>query len=425
MVSKKQEKMCCRIVVKFGGTSLANGLSISRAVKSVIMKARQGVQLVVVVSAMGKSTDTLIEIADKACNSSIPNEDLDNIVAMGERTSARIFSAALKSMKIQSYYVDPENSDWPIITDKNFNNAKPNLLLCKKMIKTHIEPLLEKGIVVVVPGFIGKTVNGAITTMGRGGSDITALILAQALNADQVILVTDVQGIMTADPKIIKNPEKLDEIAVDALVGLADSGTKFIHKKALKYKHPEIDIKIISNMFGDLDSEGTIIRGVFPRNMIVEPHLGSAIAVTIVGKELSKSPQTLCEIFNEVNKACTELLGMSVNHNSIIIYLASTEAKHILEALHAIVVKAENAIAMAVRENLTLIKIKGIGLEETPGVISSITKTLNMEEINIYGIFTITSSVVVFVDMKDKEKTVSLIEEIIEGNACSQGYGRF
>ncbi|MEM2130727.1 MAG: aspartate kinase [Candidatus Bathyarchaeia archaeon] len=416
MVLEKQKKLFRRIVVKFGGTSLADGLSISRAVKSVIKKAKQGVQLVVVVSAMGKYTDTLIDIVNKACSSSISNEDLDDIVAMGERTSARIFSAALKSLKARSCYFDPENQDWPIITDKTFKNAKPNLPLCEKMIKTHIEPLLDKGIVVVVPGFIGKTGSGAITTMGRGGSDITALILAQALSADQVILVTDVLGIMTADPKIIKNPKKIDKIQVDALAGLADSGTKFIHKRALKYKHPKIDIKIISNMFGDLDSEGTIILGDFPKNMIIEQYPDSATAITIVGKELSKSPQTLCEIFNEVNKTNAELLGMSVNHNSIIIYLASRDAGDILEALHAIVLKTEKAIAMAVRKDLTFIRIKGIGLEETPGVISSITKTLNTEKINIYGIFTITSSVVVFVDMKDKEKTIRLIEEVIEDN---------
>ncbi|MBS7615158.1 aspartate kinase [Candidatus Bathyarchaeota archaeon] len=425
MVLKKQKKTFQRIVVKFGGSSLADGLSISRAVKSVIKKARQGVQLVVVVSAMGKTTDTLIDIANKACNSSISNEDLDDIMAMGERTSARIFSAALKSLKTRSCYFDPENPNWPIITDKTFKNAKPILPLCEKMIKTHIEPLLEKDVVVVVPGFIGKTDGGAITTIGRGGSDITALILAQALSADQVIIVTDVPGIMTADPKIIKNPEKIAEIPVDALVGLADSGTKFIHKKALKYKHPKIDIKIISNMFGDLDSEGTIILEDFPKNMIIEQYPNSATAVTIVGKELSKSPQIFYEILNVVNKVDTEFLGMSVNHNSIIIYLASADVENILETLHAIVVKTENAIAMAVRKNLALIRIKGIELEETPGVISSITKTLNMKEINIYGIFTITSSVVVFVDMKDKEKTVSLIEETIgNNNTYSQVYGR-
>ena len=415
----KEKKMFRRIIVKFGGTSLADGPSISRAADSVIKKIRQGVQVVAVVSAMGKSTDTLIEAAHLACDGSISNVDLDDVVAMGERTSARIFSAALKARGAQSRYLDPADHDWPIITDDAFENAKPILPVCEKMAKIHVQPLLEKGVTVVVPGFIGKTEDGKITTIGRGGSDITALVLAQALTADQIILVTDVQGIMTADPKIIKNPQKLDEISIDALIGLADSGTKFIHKKALKYKTPETDIKVVSNVFGDLDSEGTIIRGSFPKNMLVEPHSDSATAVTIVGKGLSESPQTLFEIFNEIKKVNAELLGMSVNHNSLILYLPSKAAEGILEALHSIVVRDEKALAMAVRKDLAYIRVKGVGLEETPGVISNITKALNTEGINIYGVFTITSSVVIFVDMKDKEKTINLMERILKNNNSS------
>ena len=415
----KEKKMFRRIIVKFGGTSLADGPSMSRAADSVIKKIKQGVQVVAVVSAMGKSTDTLIETAHHACNGSVSNVDLDDVVAMGERISARIFSAALKARGAQSCYLDPANHDWPIITDDAFENAKPILSVCEKMVKMHVQPLLEKGVTVVVPGFIGKTEDGKITTIGRGGSDITALVLAQALAADQIILVTDVQGIMTADPKIIKNPQKLDEISIDALIGLADSGTKFIHKKALKYKTPEIDIKVVSNAFGDLDSEGTTIRGSFPKNMLVEPHSDSATAVTIVGKGLSESPRTLFDIFNEIKKVNAELLGMSVNHNSLILYLPSKAAEGILEALHSIVVRDEKALAMAVRKDLAFIRVKGVGLEETPGVISNITKALNTEGINIYGVFTITSSVVIFVDMKDKEKTINLMERILKNNNSS------
>jgi aspartate kinase len=365
---------------------------------------------------MGKTTDTLIETAHKACEGSILNMDLDDIVAMGERISARIFSAALKARGAKSNCLDPSHRSWPIITDKTFENANPILPICEKMTKQHIQPLLEKGVIVVVPGFIGKTENGETTTMGRGGSDITALVLAQALNVGQVLLVTDVQGIMTADPKIIKNPKKLEEISVDTLIGLADSGTKFIHKKALKYKSPEIDIKVVSNNFGDLDSDGTLIRGCFPGNMLVEPYSDTATAITIVGKGLSESVQTLFEISNIIKKADAQLLGMSVNHNSLIIYLPSKDAEDILESLHSIVIRSERAYAMAVRKDLVFIRVKGVGLEETPGVISNITKALNSEGINIYGIFTITSSVVVFVDLKDKEKTIRLMEETLKTN---------
>ncbi len=420
MSANKGGNAFSRVVVKFGGTSLADGLRVSRAAESVAKKAKQGVQVVVVVSAMGKSTDALIETVHQACEGSGSNADLDDVVSMGERTSARVFSAALKAQGIRSRYLDTSHKDWPIATNSNFGNADPVLPACEKLIKRHVQPLLEEGLVVVVPGFIGRAEDGGTTTMGRGGSDITAFVLARALHADLVLLVTDVEGILTADPKVIKEPRKLDEISVDQLIGLADSGTKFIHKKALRYKTPEIDVKVVSNASGDLYSGGTLVRGGFPQSLLAESHPDPAMAVTIVGKGLSESPQTLSKIFSEVSKAGSQLLGMSVNHDSAILYLPMKAAGGLLESLHSIVVGDEKAQAMAVKKDLAFVRVKGVGLEDTPGVVSDLTKALNSEAVNIYGIFTITSSVVIFVDLKDEQKTVHLIKETLEKNHNGQ-----
>lgn len=416
MNGDKNEKTLRRLIVKFGGSSLADGPSIARAIDSVIKKAKEGIQIVVVVSAMGKTTDFLIETAMQACDGKPSEEMLDDIMAMGERTSARIFFAGLKARGQKSLYLDPADPDWPILTDDRFNDARPILPVCEEMIQRSMEPLLENETVLVVPGFIGKTRNGEITTIGRSGSDITALILARALHADQVILVTDVKGIMTADPKIIKNPKKLDEITMDALVGLADSGTKFIHKKALRYKSPDIDIKVISNSSGDLNSEGTMIRGSFPSMILVNSHPKPALTVTIVGEKASESFETLTSVLEEVRKAGLPLLGMSINHNSLILYLPMNGPDGLLESLHSIILRDERAVALAVRKNLAFIRVKGVGLEETPGVISRITNALNSAGINIYGIFTITSSVELFVDLKNKEKAVQLIKKALGTN---------
>ena len=416
MKGEKNEKDVRRLVVKFGGSSLSDGAKISRAINSVIKKAKEGTQIVVVVSAMGKTTDLLIEITMQACGDVPSGEMLDDILAMGERTSARIFSAGLKSHGWKSVYLDPDDPNWPIITDDRFNDARPILNICEENIREVIEPMLEDGVIVVVPGFIGKTLDGRITTIGRGGSDITAFILAGALRADQVILVTDVEGIMTADPKMIRAAQRLNEISMDTLVGLADSGTKFIHKKALKYKSPDIDVKVISNSTGNLDSEGTIIRGSFPDEIIIDSYQKPAFAVTIAGEKASESFDIIVSVLEEIRKAGMPLLGMSINHNSLILYLPMNRTDELLEALHAIVLKDERALALAVRKNLAFIRVKGVGLEETPGVISRITDALNSAKINIYGIFTITSSVELFVDLKDKEWAIQLIRKALKGD---------
>ena len=412
----KSKKKSDRLVVKFGGSSLADGLGISRAADSVVKKAEKGVQMAIVVSAMGRTTDLLINAANQASGSAVPADEMDDVLAMGERTSARIFAAALRARGQDSRYIDPCDSEWPIITDETFSNAKPILPICDETVRRHVQPLLEKGVVVVVPGFIGKTERERISTMGRGGSDITALILAQALSADQVILVTDVEGIMTADPKIIKTPRRLSEISMDTLVGIADSGTKFIHKKALRYKSPGMGIKVISNSSADLDSDGTTIHGSFPGNIVVEPYPEPAMAVTIVGKETSESPQTLLQVLREVEEVGAPILGLSINHNSLILYLPMKVAEDLLESLHSIVVRDERALALGVRRDLAFVRVRGLGLEETPGIISSITKALNSVGVNIYGIFTIASSILIFVNIKDKEETVRLIEETVRTN---------
>jgi len=407
------------VVVKFGGSSLADGTNISKAAKVVAREAMKGTRIVVIVSAMGSTTDFLIDITKQASNGSVVSgNDIDDVLAMGERTSARIFSAALKANNVKCHYFDPASPDWPIITDNKPTNANPILPLCEKRLRKYVLPVLERRRVAVIPGFIGKTQDGAITTMGRGGSDATALIVARALGAKQVVLVSDVDGIMTADPKIIRSAKKLDEIDINALIGIADSGTKFIHKKALKYKDPKIDIRVINHRFCDLNAEGTTIRGALQKELTVDiAYLEPAMSITIVGNAISESPQILHEIIQQLKDAAIPILGMSANYDSIILYLPESLAEKILEPLHLVVINNAQALAMAVIKNIALIEIKGVGLEETPGIIRKISQALYSKNINIFGIFTITSSVQVFVDMNDVEKALTAIRNSIKVNS--------
>ncbi len=406
------------LVVKFGGSSLADESKLGKAARAVAKEAARNTRIVVVVSAMGKTTDFLIETAKQACEGRISNDALDDLLSMGERTSARMFTTALKASNVKCRYLDPAELDWPIITDGCFNNAKPILSACEKLVKEHVSPLLEQGTVVVVPGFIGKTEDGEITTMGRGGSDTTAFVLAQALRADQVILVTNVDGIMTADPKIIKNPKRLKEIDANTLVGLADSGTKFIHKKALKYKDPNIDVKVINHAWGDLNSEGTTIHGSLSNNVAVETvYPPPTMSITIVGKAIPESPEILQKILQRIKDAGVPVHGVSIDRDSLILYLPQNGTDELLEALHTMVLNHEQTLAMAVRKKLAFIQIKGAGLEETPGIVSRIAGRLYSERINIFGIFTIASSVLVFVDVGDMERAVGLIRKSIKANS--------
>ncbi len=404
-----------KIVVKFGGSSLADHEKLLKAVNSVVAEAKRGTKIAVVVSAMGKTTDVLLTTAKNTSNGKLSKHELDDILSMGERTSVRIFATALRNNGVDACYFDPMDSKWPIISDDAFQNANPLLEECSKNIGQCVLPIVEQGTIPVIAGFVGKTKDGKITTLGRGGSDTTAFILAEGIGADQVVLVTDANGIMSSDPKIIASPKLLPTINVNTLVGLADSGAKFIHSKALKYKPKNIDVKVISNATGDLTQEGTIITDGLKTELDAEIAYPSPVAeITVIGNGLSANPHVITEIVQKV-KENAMLLGMSMNTNSIILYVPQQEnIGSLFNQIHEITVKNKETIAMAVKRDLVFIQTSGVGLEETHGIIGRISEDLRVNGINISGILTITSSILLFVDWNEKEKALKLIKNSLK-----------
>jgi aspartate kinase len=400
-----------KIVVKFGGSSLADHEKLLKAVMAVVEEAKRGTKIAVVVSAMGKTTDVLLTTAKNTSNGKLAKHELDDILSMGERTSVRIFSAALRNNGVDSCYFDPMDDKWPIITDDSFQNANPNVKECLINIKETVLPQVEKGIIPVIAGFVGKTKDGKITTLGRGGSDTTAFILGEGIGADQILLVTDADGIMSSDPKLIQNPQLLSEINVNTLVGLADSGAKFIHSKALKYKPKDIDVKVMSNKSDNLNIQGTIITGALAWELDAELASPNAIAeITIIGEGISGNTKIITEMIEKIRQQ-TQLLGMSMNSNSVIFYVAQEkDMTELFNQIHKITVDNKETIAMAVKKDLAFLQTSGVGLEETHGIIGKISEDLRLNGINISGILTITSSILLFVDWSEKEKALKLIK---------------
>ena len=414
VMKQNNEKNRKRIVVKFGGSSLADHERILRAVTAVAEEAKKGTQIVVIVSAMGKTTDTLFHAAKNSSNGRLHKKDLDEILAMGERTSIRIIAAALKAQGVNSRYVDTHDPEWPIITDDSFSDANPILDTCYERAKQGVLPLVDNGIIPVIAGFVGRTKDKRVTTLGRGGSDTTAFILAKALEADELILVTDAEGIMSADPKVIANPKRLPEIDVSTLVGLADSGTKFIHRKALQYKDASVKVRVIKNIHGNLNAEGTLIKGALSSDLDVElANLSPALSITVVGKGVSENPQVIKELAETV-KNYAELLGLSLNYDSMILYASeNSNSKMLLEKVHEVILNHEETLAMSVRKQLAFLKIKGVGLEKTPGLTGRVSEALRIKRINIFGLMTITSSILLFVNWKEREKALNLVRDAL------------
>ncbi len=404
-----------RIVVKFGGSSLADKDRIAKAARLISKETAKGTKLVVVVSAIGGMTDQLIGLVNHDSVKTPDKTDLDDVLAMGERTSVRIFATALKAEGLDARYFDPTDTEWPIITDDHFSDANPILELCLQKIREHVVPLLDWGTIPVIAGFVGRSTGGKISTIGRGGSDTTAFIIAKAIGADEVVIVTDADGILTADPKIIPKARKLARIDVDTLIGLADSGTKFIHRKALKYKDPEIPVKVINHNKDDLEADGTIITGGISGEIEVTFASSTpAMAITITGKAISENPDILASVVREIRNH-SMLHGLSANFDSVIFYVPQTTSNPLLTSVHDVVTRYGEALAMAVQPNLAFLKVKGVGLEDTPGIIGRISSRLRENGINIFGMLTLASSILFFVAWDEKELALNLMKQVVRG----------
>jgi len=414
-------KQIRRLVVKFGGSSLSNGKRIRKAAKAVANQVYRGVQVAVVVSAMGGVTDLLIQEAEDASKGKIRKEELDDLLSMGERTSARLFSAVLKSLGIKSHYFDPADENWPIITNGHFTNADPVVEECNLRVKKYLTPLLDENVVPVVPGFIGKTFAGKVTTMGRGGSDTTAFVLANALEADEVVLVTDVGGIMSADPKIVENPRKLRVIDVEQLAELADLGAKFIHQKSLQYKDRKINVVITSCSRSLLDEEGTLLVGSFPEVSVVLNNPLKAMRITVIGKNLSQEVRILKEIIQTLSDHQITPFGMTTSENSITIFTPEAKSKEPLEFLHRIALTHEQG-AMAFQHNLALIQVKGVSFEKKLETTSKLLESLQKEGISAAGFLSTNLGILFFVEWNARKKVVDLFNKVIDEIYASEKF---
>src|SRR6267378_2081425 len=238
------------IVQKYGGTSVANPERIKNVAARVAKYRAKGDQIVVVVSAMSGVTDNLIKLAKEIM--ALPNDrEMDMLLATGEQTTIALTAMALHSLDIPA--VSLTGAQAGIVTNGVHTKAKIQNITPKR-----IHDLMNQGHVVIVAGFQGQTIEGQVTTLGRGGSDLTAIALAAALKADLCQIFTDVDGVYTADPRIVPEAHKLDEISYDEMLELAGSGAKVMQLRSVEIaKKFGVVFEVRSSLN---DNPGTIVK---------------------------------------------------------------------------------------------------------------------------------------------------------------------
>jgi len=388
-----------RLVAKFGGTSLATGDRIERAADSVTSVVNDGHEVVVVASAMGSTTDDLL----KEIEFEADEADVAEIVSMGERTSVRMLKAALSSRGIDARFAEPGSECWPIIVDDAGEvDQAATTDRANKLAGTLAES------VPVVTGFLAEGPNNVVTTLGRGGSDTTAVMLGRYLDADLVVIVTDVEGVMTGDPRAVEGARNVGEITVDELRSLSFRGAEVVAPSALAYKTEDLDVRVLHYQNRDLLTGGTDIVGQFENLIDMREHALSCL--TVAGRAVRIQPGILSNLSTALGNASINVDAVSSGLDSITLYVDAEVADEAETVLHQAVIDNQTLSSVTVEEPIAVIRVTGGDLTDQSGVLIEILSAVAEASIGVHDVITSATSAALFVDWADREVALSQIQ---------------
>jgi len=389
-----------RVVIKFGGADLATGEKVAQAAQMVADAHYK--EIIVVVSAMGKTTDSLLNTASQVGD--VSDADYAEIISMGERVSARFFCAALRAQGANAELFDPCNDNWPVITDSNFRNAKPDMEKTSELARKFLARMLGDTIPVVC-GFIGKDPNGRITSLGRGGSDTTALVLAKCLDADEVILVKETSGVLSADPKIVSGARSLNKLDIREMFDLAQGGAKIVKPEALRYKQPNQMLRVVDFSSGNLAVGGTEITGSFNPNSSETQSRNDLIAINVV---CEVNAENLKEVFSALSQK--PIYGVSSGSRSITVFTSDGNITEVIRKLHSV----PSFKAVSHRENVAMLQASHPTFIESPGGVAALSNALSRQGINIIEVTTSKATINVFIEENQLKRAKEAISNVFK-----------
>ena len=468
------------LVMKFGGTSVGSATTLTQATRIIKDAREQYPRLVVVTSAMSGVTDLLLKSASLAAQGNIDslpeaaanlrerhfsaaetliNDEkrchaakgeincliellvdlcraiavlgeaspraLDAVASLGERMNVRLLSAVVQEVGIQAKAI--ETSAF-IITNAHFQNAHPDFKATTEKARAALNPLLDEGIVPIVTGFIGATPEGVITTLGRGGSDYTAAIIGSVLPADDVWIWTDVDGVMTTDPRIAPEAQTLPEISYGEIAELAYYGAKVLHPKTIR---PVVEAGIglrICNTFNPSHPGTRLIANGHSNGKAYGPEkvikavtaIRKQRLVTIEGRGMLGVPGVAARAFGAVASTGTSvpLITQASSEQSICFAVPSETASSVLEALEETFVheiEDEDIDRVWSTDDVSIVTVVGSGMQHTVGVAGRVFSQLGNHGINVLAIAQGSSevSISLVVDSADTENAVRALHKLI------------
>jgi len=393
------------IVQKFGGTSVADAEKIRRAAARVIKTVQDGFQVVVVASARGHQTDELIADALEL-NPNPPKREMDQLLSTGEQQTVSLFAMALDAMGYDA--ISFTGGQIRMLTNSDFTKAQ-----IKSIDAERIHRQLDQGRIVIVAGFQGVDEHENITTLGRGGSDTTAVALAAALGAQECEIYTDVDGIFTTDPRIFKNAVKMDQISYDEMLEMASLGAGVMHNRAVAFGK-KYDVKIhVRNSYNE--KQGTIITHEVPQME------GVVVSGATIQKDMAKIglvgvdnvPGVAAKIFARLAGAKvvvndivqTEVSPEKANLSFMVGTSDLTTAKEAVEQIK----DQFNCERILVRDDIAEVSVIGVGMRSHYGVAERMFSALANANINIDAITTSEIRISCIIDEDQAEKALEAV----------------
>ena len=395
------------IVQKYGGTSVGNPERIRNVAKRVFATQQAGNKVVAVVSAMSGVTDNLIKLA-KEVHPEPSEREMDMLLATGEQTTIALLAMALQGLGAQAASLTGAQAG--IVTDGLHTKAKIANITPKR-----VHELLDAGNIVTIAGFQGTTPDGQITTLGRGGSDLTAIAIAAAIKADVCQIFTDVDGVYTSDPRIVPNASKIEEISYDEMLELAALGSKVMQARSVEFAKKFGVVFEVRSSFNN--NPGTIVKeetakmeDVVIRGVAVDKNQAK---VRIAG--VPDKPGVAAKVFKAIAEANVNIDVIVQNvsekgHTDISFTVPSTEAAKAAKALQPIV-KEIGARDAASTTDIAKLSVVGIGMRSHPGVAAKMFDTLAANGINIDMISTSEIKISVIISLKDADKAARAVHD--------------
>jgi aspartate kinase len=393
------------LVQKFGGSSVADVERIKRVAERVVSYRKKGFSLVVVVSALGDTTDDLIALSEQITNAP-PAREMDMLLSTGEQISCALLAMAIEKLRVRA--ISFTGAQVGIQTDKIHTKAK-----ILDISGDRIRQALNEGKVVIVAGFQGVNADQDITTLGRGGSDLTAVALAKALHADLCEIYTDVEGVYTTDPRIVSNAKKLKSITYDEMLEMASLGAQVMQARSIEVaKKFDIPIHVRSSFNQE---EGTMI--------LKEADKMEDFVISGVTLNRNEAKITICDVLDKPGiaaKLFKEIAKNGVNVDTIVQNVSRTGTTDVsftvpladlskAKGLMQVFTKKIKAGRIIEDRDIARVSIVGVGMKTHTGVAAKMFEALAEKKINIDMITTSEISISCIIKKKNAEKAVRSI----------------